>query len=339
MQDNGYPNDVYNADGVEDGDVEKMERLGHPNGPEESDFEKMQRPANFHPDDVESTRRAESAVDAHARHEAMKDMNSQANEMRAAAERMKQGAASHETESKENTKETEVTRTVIPKTGEGNIIITNQTHASPRNEKEVDPMKELRSAVENLYQRARYKNLPVGEAGELNTPEQIYQSLNKLEYIIDGYRHTQLSSPNPDLNITEETAETTEGEPESPPQSSQEGNVDEGEDNAEDGRFLQTTGKGHKSDEPEDEDEVEDMDEDMGDYDDEQVVDDEEASQPEEETSKEAKGGNKMTPQEALDTLKMTITELVETLNSVVTTHTGVRNVLVHHSHNAQQVV
>ncbi|GBE62140.1 methyl-accepting chemotaxis sensory transducer, putative [Babesia ovata] len=283
---------------------------------------------------------AAEVVDSQRKQEIADDMTSRIEKMREGAKRMQEDAKQHAGEVKSAAVDTSVATASIPKDQAGNIIITNQTHDYPRKpQDQVDPMKALKTATENLYQRARHKNLPVTEPGELNTPEQIYQALNRLEYIVDGYRHAQLESPNPDLNITDEPAKSPYAEDD------ESANAEDGaaaeESAADDARFMQTTGRtAHTShDDYEDEDDEGDGDHEDGEDDDsekngEEWQDNEDDEEGDSNDKKSDAKEKKMSPEEALDTLGKTIADLVETLNAVVASHTGVSNVLIQHSPN-----
>ncbi|GIX65808.1 methyl-accepting chemotaxis sensory transducer, putative [Babesia caballi] len=340
------------------GDEHGAESAKHGTAPDPS-TEKPAERAN--PED-----KKESAIDALSRREAINDMHGLADKMRAAAKQMNEEAKTQAAASKGQTTETDVGSASVPKDSAGNIIITNKTHETPQKAKEEDdPIKALKIATENLYERARHKNLPVGEPGELATPQQIYQALNRLEYIVDGYRHSQLESPNPDLNISEDTAESGEDPSEAAVAREESG---EGEASTDGDRFLQVASraaqrkaKGEDEDEDEDGDEEgEEVDEEgsaegdedgkaEGDEDDKAEGDDDgTADDMDEESNNDDKSGQrkkssdngqkKMTAEEAVETLRKTITELVETLDSVVAAQTGVQNVLIPHHTNVQQV-
>ncbi|CDR97776.1 hypothetical protein, conserved [Babesia bigemina] len=287
-------------------------------------------------------------VDSQRKQEIADDMTRQLEKMREGAKRMQEDAKQHAGEVKSAAVDTSVATASIPKDSAGNIIITNQTHDYPRKpQDQADPMKALKTATENLYQRARHKNLPVPEPGELNTPEQIYQALNRLEYIVDGYRHAQLESPNPDLNITDEPEKSQHAEEDELENTEDDAAADESP--VDDARFMQTTGKAARAPDDDDGDNGDDDDNDNGDDDDNDNGDDEEGGDDDgeqhgeewQENEDEEGAGNhkkpadskdaKMSPQEAMDALGKTIAHLVETLNAVVASHTGVSNVLIQH--------
>ncbi|EDO05707.1 uncharacterized protein BBOV_IV001100 [Babesia bovis T2Bo] len=294
-------------------------------------------------------------VGTSARDAVMHDMVSQSNHMKRDSDISEQNAAASEADALNTTSVTDVTTTSVPKSGEGNIIITNTTHgSSDKPKEEEDPLVALRIAVTNLYQRARYKNLPVGEVGDLATPQAIYQSLNKLEYIVDGYRHSQLRSPNPDLNIQVDDGKSSGDDSSGQPDESSQSVQDEtAPDDVSGEGFLQLHNDsnrvpGHRFSQVDDDDDSYGIDDDevsndADDYtmnDDEHEGEEDDAEEPDENGSakKESRAEPEMDPKKALEILKTTITDLVETLNTVVASHTGVKNVLIKHTPNEVQV-
>ncbi|KAK1937327.1 hypothetical protein X943_001014 [Babesia divergens] len=336
--DEGGATDVYTVKRSHDTDASER-------GPVESDNDDRSTDAtaeqDSHQKDTDPQDKApadgEPVIDALARQDAIDDMHRIADEMKSAAKGMHTDGKEQAKTAKDSSNTTTTSSTAIPKDS-GNIIITNNTHDARRDTKEKeDQIKALRSATESLYQRAHHKNLPVGEPGDLVTPEQIYQALNKLEYIIDGYRRSQLESPNPDLNITEEP-----DKPDTPPDSpSEDGEI------AEAGRFLQTNSS-HKHNNADEDDDMDDLaDEEENDNDDEPDEDgtkgntegkDDGGGANNAESAASNKNEKKMTSEAALSMLESTITELVGILNQVVATNTGVNNVLVNHKREVEQI-
>ncbi|KAK2197113.1 hypothetical protein BdWA1_000112 [Babesia duncani] len=180
------------------------------------------------------------------------------------------------------------------------IIPRGNKHDEAQGKEPEDPLKAVRDATLNLFQRAQQKNLPVPEPGPLDTPQAIYQSLNLLEHIIDGYRNSQLESPNPNFNPPESDS--------NPPDPTLDLDAAPTEP-----RLLQI--------EPDDQEDQE------GEEDEEHENDDEE-EEPGEENSKEASQPPIKSKHEAMETLRSTIKELTSALNEVLVANTGVPNIM-----------
>ncbi|XP_954581.1 uncharacterized protein TA19025 [Theileria annulata] len=293
-----FTNDEYNSEGIQD----------HPS--KEDDNKKIV-------DDIE-------------KEEQMKSMNFDTGNMMDSAKQAKENADKLLNEYKVGTYNTETNKHTLPKDDAGNIIITNTTTTpvTKQEEEKVDPLKSIRDATISLYERAKQKNLPVPDPGDLSTPEKIYTSLNALEYIIDGYRYTKIdvndSTNQPDLsNENDQPTESKESEQ----------LADESEtDSMEPERFLQLKNPSEEDNENDDEPDYEQNDdnEDEGNFnktesDDEMNESENESYEP--ESDKTPKTGT-LSAHEAVENLKAVLNQLSSVLEKVVEDNIGVRNVI-----------
>ncbi|EAN33376.1 hypothetical protein TpMuguga_01g00132 [Theileria parva strain Muguga] len=292
--------------------------------------------AQEHPDDNKEI------VNDIAKEEQMKNMNTDAGDMINSAKQAKEHADELLNQYKEGEFNTETNKHTLPKDDAGNIIITNTTTTPmTKQEEKADPLKSIRDATISLYERARHKNLPVPDPGDLSSPEKIYTSLNALEYIIDGYRYTKIdvndkTEQSDSLNENSQPAETKEPE-----------QMDESEvDLMEPDRFLQLKKSSDDDDEPDSEqnddneddfhtteydNEMNESDNEMNGSDEESYESDNGMNESDEESyeseSEKSKGGT-ISAHEAMEDLRAVLNQLSSVLEKVVQDNIGVRHVI-----------